>query len=119
VLNHQFLRIEEQTAPGAPSAEPRYDAVWFLGFDPVDSKYVLHLMDIFGGRYSETIGRGERDGNELHFIFQYPDGLFQSTYRSDPEAGAWRWLMKQQDSKGRWSPLADLRLVPAPSDRQR
>jgi hypothetical protein len=111
VLNHQFLRIEERTAADAPADEHRYDAVWFLGFDPVDSTYVLHLMDIFGGRFSETIGRGKRAHDALEFEFAYPDGLFRSTYAWDPQTRAWHWRMEQQDGKGDWSPFADLALV--------
>ena len=111
ILNHQFLRIEERTASDAPAGEHRYDAVWFLGFDTVSSTYVLHLMDIFGGRFSETIGRGKRDHNTLRFEFAYPDGLFRSTYEWNPATRQWRWRMEQQDAKGGWSPSADLDLV--------
>ena len=35
VLGHQFLEIQEQTAPDAPATESRYDALWFLGYDDV------------------------------------------------------------------------------------
>jgi len=35
VLNHQFLRMYEKTSPDAPSAEHRYEAIWFLGYDDV------------------------------------------------------------------------------------
>lgn len=110
VLNHQFLQIEERTSASAPRDERRYDAVWFLGHDLVESRYVLHLMDIFGGRYSETIGRGTREGNEIHFVFEYPDGPFRSAYRWDSQNGTWQWLMEQKEKTGAWAPFADLQL---------
>ena len=58
VLNHQFLRIHEKTVAGAPADEHKYEATWFLGYDPVSERYVLHLLDVFGGRFSETLGYG-------------------------------------------------------------
>ena len=70
VLNHQFLLIHEKTAATAPASENRYEAIWFLGYDAVSERYVLHLLDVFGGRYSETLGYGARNGNEIRFVFE-------------------------------------------------
>ena len=70
VLNRQFLRIQEKTAPDAPAAERRYDAIWYLGYDSISERYVLHLMDTFGGRFSETLGYGTRDGNQIRFVLE-------------------------------------------------
>jgi len=69
-LNHQFLRIKEETAADAPPAEHKYEAIWFLGYDPVSERYVLHLLDVFGTRYSETLGFGTRDGNAIRFCLR-------------------------------------------------
>jgi len=113
VLNHQFLRIHEKTAASAPSSERRYEAIWFLGYDPVSEGYVLHLMDVFGTRYSETLGYGTRDGNSIRFVFEYPDGPFHNTYRWSPESGAWQWLLEQKDKDGKWTQFADLKLTRA------
>jgi len=111
VLNHQFLRVEEKTAAGAPSGEKKYDAVWFLGYDAMSEKYVLHLMDVFGGRFSETLGYGSRDGNQMRFVFEYPDGPFHTTFRRNAEKDSWEWLMEQKDKDGKWGPFANLRLT--------
>ena len=108
VLNHQFLRLEEKTSTDAPKTESQYDAVWFLGYDDVSERYVLHLMDIFGARYSETLGYGVRTGSEIHFVFEYPDGPFHNTMRYDPDKDTWEWLLEQKDKNGKWSPFADL-----------
>jgi len=113
VLNHQFLRIHEKTAASAPASERRYEAVWFLGHDAVGDRYVLHLLDVFGGRYSETLGYGTRDGNAIRFVFEYPDGPFHTTYRWSPETGAWQWLLEQKDKDGKWTQFADLKLTRA------
>jgi hypothetical protein len=111
VLNHQFLRIHEKTAADAPKSEQPYEAIWFLGYDSVGERYVLHLMDIFGGRFSETLGYGIRDSNQIRFVFEYPDGPFHTTFRWNPETGTWNWLMKQKDKTGKWTPFSELKLT--------
>jgi hypothetical protein len=117
VLNHQFLRIEEKTAATAPPAERRYDSVWYLGYDPISERYVLHLMDVFGGRFSETLGYGTRDGNRIKFVFEYPDGPFHTTYVWNGKDGSWEWLMEQKGKSGKWGTFADLKLTPFSSPR--
>jgi hypothetical protein len=114
VLNHQFLIIEERTAANAPEAEHRYQATWFLGYDSASERYVMHLLDVFGARYSETLGYGTRDGNSLRFVFEYPDGPFHTTFRWQPQSDSWRWQMEQKDKAGKWSPFADLTLTRRP-----
>lgn len=108
VLNHQFLRMEEKTSADAPKGETPYGAIWFLGYDDVSERYVLHLMDIFGARYSETLGYGTRTGNGIRFVFEYPDGPFHNTMRYDSEKDSWEWLLEQKDKNNKWGPFADL-----------
>ena len=110
VLNHQFLQIHEQTAQTAPANESRYDALWFLGYDDVRERYVLHLIDVFGGRFSETLGYGTRDGSDIRFVFEYPDGPFHNRWRWLPEQQSWEWHLEQKD-KGQWKPFADFKLT--------
>ena len=112
-LNHQFLRIHEKTAAGAPPAESRYEAIWFLGYDVVSERYVLHLLDVFGGRYSETLGYGAREGTTIRFVFEYPDGPFHTTFHWSPETQSWQWLLQQKDKNGKWMTFADLKLTRA------
>jgi hypothetical protein len=113
VLGHQFIEVHEQTSPDAPASESRYDAIWFLGYDDVHRHYVLHLMDLFGGRYSETLGNGTRSGNELRFLFDYPDGPFRTTWLWEPDARRWKWHMEQRRKSGEWTTFADFRMTPA------
>jgi hypothetical protein len=115
VLNHQFLRIQEDTDSAAPASERRYEATWFLGYDAVSERYVLHLLDMFGARFSETLGYGVRDGDAIRFTFEYPDGPFHTTFRWSPAGGTWEWLMEQKDKDGKWTTFAELTLArPAP-----
>jgi hypothetical protein len=111
MLNRQFLRIEERTAEDAPKSERRYDAVWFLGYDSVSERYVIHLLDGFGARFSETLGYGVRSGNQLQFVFEYPDGPFHTTFRWSLESNKWEWLMEQKGKDGNWGQFADLALA--------
>jgi hypothetical protein len=111
VLHHQFIRIQEKTEATSPASEQRYEAIWFLGYDPVSERYVLHLLDLFGGRFSETLGYGTRDGNAIRFVFEYPNGPFHTTYRWDPEKDSWQWLMEQKEKGGKWVNFADLKLT--------
>jgi hypothetical protein len=115
VLNHQFLKIHEKTAATAPASEHRYEALWFLGYDTVSERYVLHLIDIFGGRFSETLGYGVRSNNEIRFVFEYPDGPFHSTFRWSQETATWQWLLEQKDKDGKWTTFADLKLSQVPN----
>jgi len=111
VLNHQFLRIHEKTDAGAPDSEKRYEATWFLGYDPISERYVLHLLDVFGGRYSETLGYATRDGNAIRFVFEYSDGPFHTTFRWSPGMDTWQWILEQKDKDGKWTNFADLNLT--------
>ena len=113
VLNHQFLRMQEKTAASAPSSEQRYEALWFIGYDAPSERYVVHLLDVFGARYSETLGYGTREGNTLRLVFEYPDGPFHTTYRWSPEQDAWQWLLEQKDKSGKWTTFADFKLTRA------
>ena len=113
VLNHQFLRLVEKTSASAPASESRYDALWFIGYDDVSERYVVHLLDIFGARFSETLGYGTRNGNSISLVFEYPDGPFHTTYKWSPEHDTWQWLLEQKDKNGKWTTFADLKLTRA------
>ncbi len=110
VLNRQFLRISEKTSAGAPATESPYEATWYLGYDFVSERYVMHLIDVFGGRFSETLGYGTRDGNDLRFVFEYGDGPFRNRWRWVPESRTWEWHLEQKNEKGEWKTFADFRL---------
>ncbi len=110
VLGHRFLRIQEKTASNAPAGEQPYEAMIFVGEDPVSERYVVHWLDVYGGRYSETLGYGTRDGDAIKLVFEYPDGPFHTTFRWLPESGSWRWLMQTKNKEGKWVQFADFKL---------
>jgi hypothetical protein len=49
-LNHQFLRLEMRDV----SEPPAYQAAVYIGYDNTSERYVMHWLDAFGGRFSET-----------------------------------------------------------------
>lgn len=107
VLNHQFLRIHMKDVK-TPST---YEAMVFVGYDNTSERYVVHWIDVFGGRFSETLGYGSRNDNSIKFIFEYPDGPFHNTFTWNPETMSWRFLMEQKNKDGKWVTFAEDRLT--------
>ena len=54
VLNHQFLLVHIKDG----SSPPIYEAMVFIGYDNTSERCVAHWIDVFGGRFSETLGYG-------------------------------------------------------------
>ena len=44
----------------------------FIGYDNTSERYVVHWLDNFGGRFSETLGYGLRSGNSIKFVSSTP-----------------------------------------------
>ena len=110
VLNHQFLELHYLDV----ATPPQYEAMAFIGFDHKMSRYVLHWLDIFGGRASEVIGYGTLDeaAHSLYFTFNTPDGgQFMNVYAFDPATKNWTSVMRQK-SKGPWSLFAEDKFTP-------
>ena len=112
VLNHQFFRIQMRHVENPPM----YEATVFIGWDPMQERYVIHWLDVFGGRSSQTLGYGTRNGNTIKFAFAYPDHPFVNTFAWDPEARTWNFLMQQKNPDKSWSVFAEdnlSRIAPA------
>ena len=97
VLNHQFLRIHMKDV----QTPPNYEAIVFMGYDNTSDRYVVHWLDVFGGRFSETLGYGKRDGNSIKLVFEYPDGPFHNTFTWNPTDKTWTFLMEQKNKDGK------------------
>ena len=106
VLNHQFLRIHFLDEKKRP---PEYEAMVFLGYDNMSERYVMHWMDIFGGRFSETLGYGKKkeDESTILFAFEGPGGPLHNTFSWDSKTRTWRMLIKQKSQSGEWYTFAD------------
>ena len=58
VLNHQFLQLHFlDVSPADPKdPTPKYEALVYIGYDNMSERYVIFWLDIFGGRFAETMG---------------------------------------------------------------
>ena len=106
VLNHQFLHVHEKgLSTGA--GRPEYEADVYLGYDNTSDRYVAHWIDIYGGRFSETLGYGMRSGNTVKFNFVYPDGPFHNSFTWDAAGKSWHFFLEQKNTAGKWTTFAD------------
>lgn len=112
VLNHQFFRIQMRDVENPPA----YEATVFIGWDPTQERYVVHWLDVFGGRSSQTLGYGTRNGNTIKFAFAYPEHPFVNTFSWNPGTRTWNFLMQQKNLNKTWSVFAEdnlSRIAPA------
>ena len=111
VLNHQFLELKlEDTA--TPST---YEAWIYIGYDFRSERYVVHWLDVTGGRWSETLGYGSRNGDgAVRFTFEYGDGPFRNTLAWNAREKSWHWLIEDKDQAGRWRTWAEYDLRQRP-----
>jgi hypothetical protein len=103
VLNHQFLQLHMKDV----DAKPTYEAMVFIGYDNSSERYVAHWIDVFGGRFSESLGYGTRAGNSIKFVFEYPDGPFLNTFTWRAETRTWTFLMQRKNAAGMWVRFAE------------
>ena len=111
MLNHQFLRIDEKERNPASGTSVPYQAMIMIGYDNTSDRYVAHWTDVYGGRFSETLGYGTRAENEIRLVFEYPDGRFHTTFRWKPDEKEREWLMQTKNKTGHWVEFADLTLM--------
>lgn len=105
ILNHQFLRIHFLDVKTRP---PEYEAMVFLGYDNMSERYVMHWLDVFGGRFSETLGYGtKKDESTILFVFEGPTGPLHNTLSWDSGSKTWKMLIKQKNAEGKWMPFAE------------
>ena len=107
VLGHQFLRLEMRDTARVPT----YEAMVFVGRDNKSERYVAHWLDMFGGRWSETLGYGTKTDQAVEFVFEYPDGPFRTTFALGSN-GVWSVQMRQRNPAGQWQDFARYALEP-------
>lgn len=105
-LNHQFMQLAFTDV----SQPPQYVAKVFIGYDCVLHQYLMHWMDNFGGRFSETLAYGEKSGDNIAFHFAYPDGPFINTLSHDPTEDSWKMKMTYQNKAGKWAVFGEVDL---------
>ena len=79
----------------------------YFGYDNMSERYVAHWMDVYGGRFSEALGYGHKEGSDsIKFVFEY-DVPLHNTITWDPMNSRWRMVIKQKNQRGEWKQFAD------------
>ena len=105
-LNHQFVALTFADT----AKQPQYSAKVFIGYDCVSERYVVHWLDNFGGRFSETLGYGIKSGNTIEFRFEYPDGPFINKFIYDINKDTWQFHTTTKNNNGIWIIFGDIYL---------
>lgn len=111
-VNHQFLKVHfldvSKAAPRGNRPPVPYEAFVFIGYDNMSERYVVHRLDVFGGRFSETLGyRTRPTANSIKFMFEYPDRPLHNTFAWHGDHGTWSILIRQKDARGHWTTFAE------------
>ncbi len=109
VLNHQFLQLHflDVSLADPKDPTPNYEALVYIGYDNMSERYVMFWLDIFGGRFAETMGFGTRQSSDaIMFVFQYPDGPLKNTFTLNKAQGTWTIKIVQKNASGKWTDFA-------------
>ena len=98
VLNHQFIELSLVDTAKIPT----YAAKIFIGYDCISERYIVHWIDNYGGRFSETLGYGQLKGNAIEFRFEYSYGPFINKFIFDSKKDTWQLKMTTKNAKGAW-----------------
>ncbi len=113
VLRHQYLQMHEVSREKDSTGQAAYEAIVLFGWDQKRGEYGCLWLDITGG-WSFTdqgIGRGRPQGNEIPFLFTFPDSVyFHTTFVYDGKNDSWKCLM-DDDEKGIRKAFARLTLT--------
>lgn len=106
VLDRKYFLLQFVAAPG----DKPYAAAWFFGRD-AKAGVVVHLLDIFGGEYSKTLGLGEATASRISTLFDYPDGPTRNLITIEPGGGL-RMLITETPSGKPQDVFSDARFTP-------
>lgn len=110
VLGHQYVRIHEVSREKDAQGLPAYEAMVFVGWNQPTGEYVCAWLDTYGGMSPATFAHAQRDGDEIHFLFQDKDSVFHTRLVYHKEDGTWEWRMDAEE-KGALRPFARVKLT--------
>ena len=106
VLAHQYLRLHEIARDHNAKGEPSYEAMVFIAWDEKKSEYVIAWLDVYGDISPiASVAYAKKNGNELAFVFNDPDGPFHTTFGYDAKTDTWKMDMDSTE-KGQRKPFA-------------
>lgn len=101
----------KSTLPASQDQLP-YEAVYFIGYNPVSDRYVMHLLDTSGVPLICTVGIGLQEANAIPFVFEYEGGPFTNRFVWDSQNQIWRFeLTFLQDGQERVFAVKAMRRV--------
>ena len=111
VLNHQFLRMHTIQTDKPQNDRPRYESLTYIGWNVDQHRYVMTLLDVFGGRFAETVGLGTPDDEtSITFEFAYPDGPLHNTV-TWLDDDRWQMLLSHRNDGDVWDVFAEKHLT--------
>ncbi len=110
VLNHQFLRVTEKSKENAAGHGFPFEGVFYFGYDNTGKHYSVHLMTVWGA-HADSLGVGERKGNEVKIVFSYGNDSVANRFIWQPDAKKWHIVV--QDGKSERPPYVDLEATSA------
>jgi hypothetical protein len=108
VLHHKFMRLDCRETRHPPLLGVRYESSMYVGCSSDSQRYVVYLLDIFGG--GDTLGFGHRIGQAFQFTWASPNSVTENTFTWDAESGVWTSSIRQKDRSGQWKVFAEKKL---------
>jgi hypothetical protein len=97
VLGHQYLRFHEVAREVDDEGAPAYEAIVFIGWDQLISRYTCLWLDVTGSgaRFPDATGYAEPAVDKLAFIFDTgDDSVIHTTFTYTRESDVWHWLIE-------------------------
>ena len=113
VLHHQFLRVYQKSEENVARRDFPFEGLFFIGYDDSAKRYVAHLMDVFGGRDSETLGYGNRTTDQVTLEFKQPEGSVTEQFTYAAKLKTWHIVSSVKTPDGKQIQILDLTAMPA------
>ena len=94
VLARHYLRFHEVAREKDDSGTPAYEAIVFIGWDEITSRFACLWLDVTGGGglSNDAIGYAEPGGDELAFVFDMGEGsVIHTTFTYNRGDDTWLW----------------------------
>ncbi len=95
ILGELFVQMYFASTLPPPEGQKPYEAIYHIGYNAKDDRYVLHLLDTFGVALVSIPGIGQREGNSIPFVFAYATGPFTNRFVYDAAADSWTFEQSQ------------------------
>jgi hypothetical protein len=91
------MRFHEVAREVDSEGVPAYEAIVFIGWDQLTSRYTCLWLDVTGSgaHFPEATGYAEPAVDALAFVFDTGDAtVIHTTFTYDQEADTWHWLIE-------------------------